>query len=723
MNAITRKADIKLRNGEVSFYTRSGAAVVPHEVDKNQELLDSPRFLESCAIEGVELDELDERDYESFEEKGLIKEKQQMRFEFYEKKRCEKAKDILETREKVIATKRREASAPPDSSSMVEKEMHKNQLKRNQMEKRNDMMKEYDTKITRLRKERTDRIERQAAAMKKAKSDAAIEATAREVLRYQTMLRKKAEVEERFEQQETDILERANEMEAKANANLRAVRDRQAHEAKIRSEQRAVIDAKIKGCQDSDEMIQENKRKRYFQKQEALKQRYFDQTGERDELEALNKAKQDQAAGRRDAVKKRDDFLQDERLRKADERDSKMAERNAELQHRRDLEKERTMLLEERKNQKRKDISDKDKAIQEKRRVDYFDSCDRAKERRDNFFNKRNHEIGLKKEAAKLAADDKQAFLERHKRIKKHDRNVKLAKLQADKDRINNMVNTKERLCEERKLEQRELWNNRVRVLEITPGPGEYEPQRLVTMPAFKFGSKHEDPRPKPEPGPGAYRPVMASNGQVAGNPGAACMGKSISKSALDWEIYRASKIPGPLDYLVVRPSSCPTVKFSRGNALSEFERHLINASKTPGPLDYKLPQPDRGMEVGISKANPKGYLDWAIYRGKQLPGPQDYDADARVIKQRAPSVKMSMGKPKNDVDWAIYRASFIPGPGEYEVDISFSSGPHGTKNSSKTRPGEARAAGKVMTKGVKTKIPRPHSSGARACNLSGNKF
>ena len=83
----------------------------------------------------------------------------------------------------------------------------------------------------------------------------------------------------------------------------------------------------------------------------------------------------------------------------------------------------------------------------------------------------------------------------------------------------------------------------------------------------------------------------------------------------------------------------------------------------------------------------------------------------------------MSLGKPKNDVDWAIYRASFIPGPGEYEVDISFSSGPHGTKNSSKTRPGEARAAGKVMTKGVKTKIPRPHSSGARACNLTGNKM
>ena len=123
-------------------------------------------------------------------------------------------------------------------------------------------------------------------------------------------------------------------------------------------------------------------------------------------------------------------------------------------------------------------------------------------------------------------------------------------------------------------------------------------------------------------------------------------------------------------------------------------------------------------MEVGISKANPKSYLDWAIYRGKQLPGPQDYDADAAVVKQRAPSVKMGKGEPKNDVDWSIYRASFIPGPGEYEVDISFSSGPHGTKNSSKTRASEAKACGQVVHAKGAPKVARPHSSGARAVNV-----
>jgi len=705
-------------HGEVVFYTRSGAAITPKDVDQAPALLDSPRFREACNIEGILLDELMRRPDEAFAEKGLHPDKKKMRIEFYEKKRVEKAQIALEMREKVIAKKKREAAAPPDRSTLVEKEKRKNELKRNQMEKRNSMMKEYDTKIKRLRKERQDRIEHQEYLMNKQKEDAEKEATRREVLRYARTQRKKKETEDRFMAQEEAIIARAAEMEEKANSNMRAVEERQAHEAKIRREKRQIIDQKIQNCLSADEQMLENKRNRYWQKQDYLKQRYNDQAGERDELEALNNMKQEQAAARRDAVKDRDKFLAEERLRKAAERDEKMAERNRELEHRRELEKERTKLLEQRKNEKREEISRKDKAIQEKKRVDFFEHQDRAKKRREEFFAKRNHEIALRKEAADLASNDKQEFLDRHKRIKAHDRITKLSKLQADKDRINNMVKTKEELLEARKLEQRDLWNNRVRVIQPTPGPGEYNPQRILNMPAFKFGTKHEPPRPKPEPGPGAYRPVMATSGQVAGNAGCAIMGKSISKSALDWEIYRASKIPGPNDYMPIRPNSCPTVKFARGNALSEFERHLINASKTPGPLDYKLPDPDRGMEVGISKANPKGYLDWAIYRGKQLPGPQDYEVDAKVVKQRAPTVKMSQGEPKNDVDWSIYRASFIPGPGEYEVDISFSSGPHGSKNSSKTRPHEARQAGNVMRNNKPSPVPRPHSSGARAVNF-----
>ena len=57
--------------------------------------------------------------------------------------------------------KHREAGLPMDNSSMVEKEKRKNELKRNQMEKRNQMMAEYDAKIKRLRSSRQDRIDEQ----------------------------------------------------------------------------------------------------------------------------------------------------------------------------------------------------------------------------------------------------------------------------------------------------------------------------------------------------------------------------------------------------------------------------------------------------------------------------------------------------------------------------------------------------------------------------------
>jgi len=704
--------------GETVYYTRNGQAVVPANVDQTPQLLNSPRFREACQIEGILVDELFRRDISSFKEKGVLSEQIQMRADFFEKKRVEIATIALDMREKVISRKQTGNAPPPDNSTMIEKEKRKNELKRNQMEKRNVMMAEYDAKIKRLRGDRQERIDHQAALAIKAQEDQEKRALEKEIVRYQRAARKKRETQERFEAQEQSIMERAAEMEAKADANLRAVSERQAHEAKIRAEKREIMDKRIANCLEADTKILEGKRNKFFHKQAHLAVRKKEQDKRHNELADLNEIKQQQAAERRKEVKARDIFLQEERLRKAAERDVLMEQRNKEMDNRRELEKERSKLLEDKKQVKRDSIKARDKEIQEKKRNDFFEANAKAKQRRDLFFEEQDHEITLRKEVAKLQLDEKQKFLERHKRIKAHERELKLDKLRQDKDRIQIMVNTKNELLENRKVEQRKLWDSRVRVVETTPGPGEYNPQRLHTLPAYKFGLKYEPPRPKPEPGPGAYAPVLSTSGQVIGWPGAARIGKGISKSALDWEIHRASKIPGPQDYMPTRPSSCPTVKFSAGEPQSEFEIALKNAAKIPGPQDYSLPELDRGMEVGISKANPKGYLDWAIHRAKQCPGPQDYDAQADKVKQRCPTMKLSRAKTKNDVDWAMIRAAAVPGPGEYEIDITYSSGPHGTKNSSKTRPAEARASGQVATGGKGPTVTRPHSSGARAANV-----
>lgn len=245
------------------------------------------------------------------------------------------------------------------------------------------------------------------------------------------------------------------------------------------------------------------------------------------------------------------------------------------------------------------------------------------------------------------------------------------------------------------------MWDNRVRVEWISPGPGEYNTIRRTGhgQPMFAFGVKAPAPRPKLEPGPGQYKLPRSCNGQLSGNLPCARIGKNRSKSALDWEIYRASKLPGPLDYETRRPLSCPGIRMAEGKALSELDLKLIEAAKTPGPMSYKIPDP-RVPCVKITEGKPKGYLDWAIYRGKQCPGPQDYDADYTKIRQQPPRVKITQSKAKTDVEWQCYKAKQEPGPGEYEVDCSFSSGPHGSKNSNKHTQNEAAAISKVACKG-----------------------
>ena len=51
----------------------------------------------------------------------------------------------------------------------------------------------------------------------------------------------------------------------------------------------------------------------------------------------------------------------------------------------------------------------------------------------------------------------------------------------------------------------------------------------------------------------------------------------------------------------------------------------ILRASKTPGPGEYMLPSTlaTNGGRMGKSMA--KSALEWEIYRASQTPGPQDY--------------------------------------------------------------------------------------------------
>merc|ERR1712166_1602486 len=701
------------------FYTRSGKKMIAGDIDRMPEMFNSPRFREACSIQGVRLqDDLTRRPAESFKEKGLTKTKVQMRTDFFEAKRVKNARLVLEEREKVIRKKQRESGGDDGDSAMIEREKHKTEVKRRQMEKRNNMMEEYDTKLRRLRKERQDRIEQQEQMMIKAREEALEEFQKNEKRRYNRTVAKKAETNALLESIEMQAIKRGEEMEVKAAENLAAIHQRQEYEAMQMAEKRKIVEARIENCLAKDEEIATDKRERYHIKQAMLKKRYEDSQGDRDELVRINEVKQEQAAERRAEVKARDDFLADERIRKGAEREAKMAERERQLENRRMLETERKRLLDQRKAQKRVEIRERDVAIVEKRRNDFFESTEKAKERRSVYFKKREEEIDIKREEDRLKLEDKLEYLDRFKRIKEHDRDVKLQRMTDDGERVKSMMNTKHSLVKKRKEQQQYMWDNRVRIEFVGPGPGEYNLDTRTggDAPAVSFGVKNEDPRPKPDPGAYKTHEMMFCNGQLAPNPSVARIGKGKSKSALDWEIHRAKKIPGPQDYAPQRPSSCPTYKMGKGKALSELDLMLIQAGKTPGPSSYSIAELDPGRITSISSGNPKGYLDWAIYRGKQCPGPQDYEADHNAVKQSCPKMKITSSNAKSDVEWQMHRAKQQPGPGEYETRIHFSSGPHGTRNSGKIRQSEASIISKVASNGLPSHISQGISQLGRSC-------
>mmetsp|Transcript_23239 Transcript_23239/g.65690 ORF Transcript_23239/g.65690 Transcript_23239/m.65690 type:complete len:538 (+) Transcript_23239:163-1776(+) len=78
----------------------------------DQKVLDTPRFNEACRRLGLMLEDLQIRSFDSFHIPGDIKQKQQLRFEHYEKKRKERLAQVLAERAKVIAQNAKKGEVP-----------------------------------------------------------------------------------------------------------------------------------------------------------------------------------------------------------------------------------------------------------------------------------------------------------------------------------------------------------------------------------------------------------------------------------------------------------------------------------------------------------------------------------------------------------------------------------------------------------------------------------
>lgn len=79
---------------------------------QNQKILDTPRTREACRRLGLVLEDLHFRSWDAFHIPGDMKEKQQLRFEHYEKKRKDRLAHVLAERAKVIAANAKKGEVP-----------------------------------------------------------------------------------------------------------------------------------------------------------------------------------------------------------------------------------------------------------------------------------------------------------------------------------------------------------------------------------------------------------------------------------------------------------------------------------------------------------------------------------------------------------------------------------------------------------------------------------
>ena len=118
-------------------------------------------------------------------------------------------------------------------------------------------------------------------------------------------------------------------------------------------------------------------------------------------------------------------------------------------------------------------------------------------------------------------------------------------------------------------------------------------------------------------------------------------------KTAIEWDIYRASSIPASWD---CQPESGFSSLSRSGGVLnsskakSALEWAIHRAEKEPGPADYVADPGLTEIKGGvISTAQAKTFAEWEMYRAKQIPGPADYGVPGMVEEMQRGSHNIVM--------------------------------------------------------------------------------
>eukprot|EP00282_Hemiselmis_andersenii_P024112 CAMPEP_0172013104 /NCGR_PEP_ID=MMETSP1041-20130122/9199_1 /TAXON_ID=464988 /ORGANISM="Hemiselmis andersenii, Strain CCMP439" /LENGTH=553 /DNA_ID=CAMNT_0012667737 /DNA_START=210 /DNA_END=1869 /DNA_ORIENTATION=- len=446
-------------------------------------LLTSPRSIEACKRQGIEAEELVFRYEDSFFEKGITQDIQEIRWKHYEKKRRDKLSLVREERLELISMgwepsvgKSMTASgndtgndtgleAERRGTAALKEQRQMESIKAKRQQELEQMV-AYELKLTQVAEEQQRQIEadrhkeaqrqKEAQARQKAWEEIQRQKEVDKVKEEarQERIRKKLAVEEYQKEQDRKLQE---ELEEKAR--LKAARQREVDARLMREEHKKQTEMII----EQQQKVVEKRRQEMQEKDERRKAEM-----EARQLESMVKAEEErQRAQQRiqSAMEQQREMLKMQR-RLYHERQDRNAVKRAQYEAAQRAETERLRQVAEMKKDELTRAFKKMERIENKKRRQTLEKEQMAEKNLQAVRQQREIDHRQKMERQKLKQADKLEAVERLNRIQLYKREQAVDRLNADDDRTNALAAFKEKMLEERKAFRRQNEMERHKVIE-----------------------------------------------------------------------------------------------------------------------------------------------------------------------------------------------------------------------------------------------------------------
>lgn len=453
------------------------------EYNINPPLLTSPRSLEACRQHGIEAEELVYRYEDSFFEKNITEDIQEIRYRHYEKKRLEKLAIVRDERQRLVnsgwvptapnSSRDRDARSEANStfdeerkSTAALKEQRAMESIKARRQQELEQMVAYELKLNQVAQEQQRQLEiekqkeqqrqREAQARQKVweemQRQKEIDKAKKEAK--QERLRKKLAAEEFAAEQARKEQEEAEEKE-----RMREARERELEARRLREEHKRQTEMLIEQQQKQVEL-------RRIEMQEKDERRKAEM--EARQLEMMVKAEEERTRAQqriRGALEQQKDLLKQQRQLFHERQEKNAIKRQQyEAQQRADI--ERRKLAAKHKNEELKRAFERMEHIASKKRRETLSKERKAEENLQRVQEEREREHRQKMERQRLKQADKLEAVERLQRIEDYKREQALEKLRLDDERTSALQNFNEQMLEERKAFRRQNDLERARLLE-----------------------------------------------------------------------------------------------------------------------------------------------------------------------------------------------------------------------------------------------------------------